>query len=60
MKIITVTETERKPAWVVKDWESSNKSAKSDKIQSMMDSSDAAFCCSVDFIAQNADFVGFS
>ena len=60
MEIITVTEAEREPAWVVKDWESSNESAKSDEIQSMMDSSDAASCCSVDSIARNADFVGFS
>ena len=59
VEIITITEAEREPAWVVKDWESSNKSVKSAEIQSMMDSSDAASCCSVDSIARNADFVKF-
>ena len=28
-----VTEVEKEPAWVVKDWESSSESAKSDEIQ---------------------------
>ena len=54
-----VTEAGKEPAWVDKDWESSSQSAKLDVIQSMVDSSDAASCLSVDSIAQNADFVGF-
>ena len=58
-KVETVTEAETEPAWVVKDWESSSESAKSDEIQSMIDSSDAASRSSVDSIAQNADYVGF-
>ena len=54
-----VTEAEKEPAWVAKNWESSSESAKSDEIQSMIDSSDAASRSSLDSIAQNADFVGF-
>ena len=37
-KVEIVTVAEKKPAWVDKDWKNSSKSAKSDKIQLMIDS----------------------